>query len=112
VSIASGIESIGNRQRDKKGGLLRLSLPSDTEFLYHLPVNFESVFFEIVQKTASFTDQLHQTVARMVILRVGLQVFGQLADPCRKKGYLNFDGTRVFLVDTKVRNNALFFLVL
>ena len=45
---------------------------------------------QVVQQTATLADQHEETAARVVILRVGLEVLGQVRDPFRKESDLDF----------------------
>ena len=46
--------------------------------------------FEIIEKTAALRNQLDQAAARMVVLGVGLEVFGQVGNALREHRHLHF----------------------
>jgi hypothetical protein len=45
---------------------------------------------QVVQEPAAFADQAQKSAPRMMVLRVGLQMLGQLLYASRKESYLNF----------------------
>src|SRR5690606_32287732 len=53
---------------------------------------------EVVEQAAPEPDHLEQPATRVVILRVGLQVLGEVRDPLRQQGDLDLGGTGVALV--------------
>jgi len=61
---------------------------------------------EVVEKTAAAADELQETAAAVMILRVRLEVLGQIGDSIREKRNLHFRGARVALVDGVLGNEV------
>src|SRR5262245_2566041 len=70
-------------------------LLTDTERLDHGAVAVDVLGLEIVQEATTLAYQHEQATARMVILRVHLEVLGEIRNPFRKQSDLNFGRTRV-----------------
>src|SRR5436190_1717191 len=52
---------------------------------------------EVVEQTPTLADHLEQTATRMVILRVALEVLGEVGDAFAQDGDLNFRRARVVI---------------
>ena len=50
---------------------------------------------QVVQEPAAFADQAQKSAPRMMVLRVGLQVLGQLLDTRTEQRHLDFGRTAV-----------------
>ena len=50
---------------------------------------------QIVKNLAALRDELEQSPSRMVVLDVGLEMFGQVGDPFRQNGDLNLRRTGI-----------------
>src|SRR3954463_14241081 len=70
-------------------------LLTDTERLDDGAVAVDVLGLEIVQEPTTLSDQHQQAATRMVILRVHLEVLGEIRDPFRKQSDLNFRRARV-----------------
>ena len=46
--------------------------------------------FQVIEQASALSDELQQATPRMVILRVRLEVFSQIANPFAEEGNLNF----------------------
>ena len=80
-------------------GLRRLSsLLANAELPDELRVPVGVLALQVVEQPAPLADQLQQAAPRMVILDVGLEVFGQVADAFAEKGDLDFRGAGVGVV--------------
>ena len=72
-------------------------LTADSELFDQPFVPREVLRMQVVKQTAALADQAQQSAARMMILRVRLQMPGQLFDSRRKDRDLNFRRTAVVL---------------
>ena len=45
---------------------------------------------QVIEQAPALTDQLEKAAARVMILRVGLEMFGQVIDSLAEERYLNF----------------------
>src|SRR4051794_23677004 len=85
----------GAPRRDSPRATPRASLLADTEGLDDRSVTVEVLVFEIVQQSPALADQHEQAAARVVILRVSLEVLGQVRDPLRQQRDLHLGRARV-----------------
>ena len=53
---------------------------------------------EIVEQTPALADQLEQAAARVMILRVNLEMLGEIVDAIAEQRDLHFRGTRIAVV--------------
>src|SRR5947207_1186438 len=89
------------------------SAPPGTELLANServdegPVALEALLLEIVEQPAALTDDLEQPAARVVILRVGLEVLGQVVDPLRQERDLDLGRTGVAFVGRELGDGVL-----
>src|SRR2546428_11334183 len=65
-------------------------LLSDVEPLDQVRVALRVFAFEVVEQAAAFADEHQQPAARMMILGVCLEVFGQVIDAFAENGDLHF----------------------
>ena len=72
----------------------------DAESCNDSSVTFNVNFLEVVEQTTTLTDHLQQTTTGMVILLVGLEVLGEVADALRQQSNLNLGGTGIALVES------------
>src|SRR4051812_41401077 len=90
--------STGTRDRDTKR-LRRTAKPgtlaTQTQTLDQLVVALGVAVLEIVEKTAALADHLEQAAARMMILRVALEVLGEIGDAFAEDRDLHFRRTGV-----------------
>jgi hypothetical protein len=84
------------------------SLSPETEFLDERAISLNILRGEIVEESAASGNQLQQTAARVVILRVHLKVSLELLNSLRNKRNLDFGRTRVRLVLPVLPNGSLF----
>ena len=73
-------------------------LLADVQTLDEVRVPLHVLRFQIVEEAASLADEHEQATARMVILRVGLEVLGEVGDPFGEDCDLHFRRTGVSLV--------------
>src|SRR5437016_4873910 len=79
----------------------RPTLLTDAELVDDRAIAIEIGLLEIVEEAAAPADELHQAAAAVVVLRVRLEVLGQVGDAIRKEGDLNLRGSRVTVVGGK-----------
>ena len=75
-----------------------LQLLSDVELFDDRPVAVDIGLGQVVQKVSSVTNHLKQTAAGMMIVRILLQMLGQLIDASSQDRDLDFGGTGILLV--------------
>src|SRR5207248_9409799 len=85
-----------------------IELLANAERADEAAVTLEVLLLEIVEEAAALTDDLQQAAARVVILRVGLEVVGQVVDALGQKRDLHFGRTGVALVGRELHDG--FFL--
>jgi hypothetical protein len=83
-------ENGGERLDDRPG-----ELPAEPQALDQALVPAELASPQIVEETATLTDELEQPPAGMVIFDMAFEVLGEMADPRTQQRYLNFRRTRV-----------------
>jgi hypothetical protein len=71
------------------------TLLADAERLDDGPVTIDVLGLQVVEETPALADQHEQATAGMVILRVELEVLGQIGDALREERDLNFGRARV-----------------
>jgi hypothetical protein len=74
-----------------------ISLAANSELFDQSFIPREVPRMQVVKQTATLADQTQQTAARMMVLRVRLQMSSQLFDSRRKDRDLNFGRTAVVL---------------
>jgi hypothetical protein len=82
------------------------NLLADTQAANQLRIALGILHFQVVEQPAALTDQLEQAAARMMIFRVRLEVFGEIADAFAENGDLNFRRAGVGFVSA-VRSDEL-----
>src|SRR5438128_894289 len=75
-----------------------LFLLADVQSLDEIRVALRVFAFEVVEKTAAFADKHQQATAGMVVLRVRLEMLGEVVDALAENGHLYFRGTGVSFV--------------
>ena len=73
-------------------------LLADTQLGDQGTIALDILLHEIVEQAAALTDHLVQTAAGVIVLRVLLEVLGQLSDTLGEDGDLDFRRTGVSLV--------------
>src|SRR3990167_1858991 len=71
---------------------------ADAQAADQLRITLGILALQIVQQAAALPDQLEKTAARVMILRVGLEVLGEIADAFAENGDLNFRRAGVGIV--------------
>jgi hypothetical protein len=89
---------------------LQAGLFADAELLNHVFVRLGIVALEVVKQTTTSADHHEKTATGRVILLMGLEMFGQFADPFAQDCYLNLWATGVRGMRAILADNALFFL--
>ncbi len=89
-----------NDSESRKAGSFGLdagkeSLLANSKLLNHRTVPIHVFGLQVVEKTPPFSDHLKQASARMMVLRINLEMFSQIADPLTKKCNLNFGRTGI-----------------
>ena len=57
---------------------------------------------EIIEQAAALRDHFQKAAPRRMVLRVGLEVFGQLRDPLRQQRHLNVSAARILLMQLEL----------
>src|SRR2546423_5741449 len=70
----------------------------DSEALDQIRVAFRVLALQVIQEAAALADELEQPAARVMVLRVRLEMVGQVIDSLTEERDLNFGGTRVAVV--------------
>src|SRR5687768_11123688 len=79
-------------------------LLADAQPLDQAPVPVRVLALHVVEEPPPLPDQLHQAAARMVVLRVRLEVLGQVVDPLAQDGDLDLGRARVRTVGLIARD--------
>ena len=74
------------------------TLLADAQALDQFGIPVGVLAFQVIEQAPALADELQQAAARMMILGVGLEVFGQVADALAEQGDLNFRGAGVAVV--------------
>jgi hypothetical protein len=88
-------------------GVFRLLAYAQLADDFAVPVGV--VGLEVVKQAAALAHQHQQAAPRSMILRVGLEVLGQLADALAEDGNLHFWTSGVGVMGAKSRNDVGFF---
>lgn len=83
-------------------------LSAETQLLDQRAVALDILLGEVVEESTTSGDQLQQTAARVMILRVHLKVSLELLDSLRDKRNLDFGRARVRLVLPVLPDGSLF----
>ena len=84
---------------------LSLKLLTDTQLLDQLTVAVYVLLLQVCQHAAALTYHLQQAAAGMVVLRMLLQVLGQLLDARGQDCYLYLRGTGIGFVSSVCLND-------
>ena len=87
-----------------------LELFADAEFLNDVFVRLGIVALEVVKQTTTSADHHEKTATGGVVLLMGLEMFGQFADPFAQYCDLNLRATGVRGMRTILADDALFSL--
>src|SRR5688572_25423273 len=66
------------------------ALLTDTELIDDRAVPLHIGLLEVVKKPAAASDELQQTAARVMVLRVGIEMLGEVGNAVREKCDLHF----------------------
>src|SRR3954447_22620238 len=86
-------------------------LLTDAELVDDGAIALEIGLLEVVEKTAPAPDELQQTAAGVMVLRVRLEVLGQIRDAVRKESDLHLRRTSVTRMGGEVRDQIRFLLL-
>src|SRR5713226_9744023 len=75
-----------------------VNLFADVQSLDQIRVSLSILHLQVIQQAAAAADQHEEAAARMVVLRVCLEVFGQVVDAFAENGDLHFGGAGVLVV--------------
>src|SRR6478735_6262559 len=75
-----------------------LGLLADAETTDQIRVAFRVLALEIVEQPPALADQLEEAATRVMILRVRLEMLGEVVDALTQKRNLNFGGPGIALV--------------
>jgi hypothetical protein len=78
----------------------------DAEALDGAAITLDIVPLEVIQKTATPTDQLKQAAAAVMVLRMGLEMLRQFRNPACQERYLHLRRAAVGLVESVVLDNS------
>ena len=81
----------------RKGGSLAASSTPESQAGYELPVSFDVLSLQIVQEATSLADHLQEPSARVVVLGMSLEVFGEFLDPPAQNCNLYLRRARIVL---------------
>ena len=90
------------KTRRQAGFLTSLDVVADAELLDKSTVLIDVAVLDVLQKTATLTDELHQATTRMVVLCVSPEVLGEVADALGKDCNLDLDGAGIVGVLAKL----------
>src|SRR5687768_10079518 len=79
-------------------------LLADAQPLDEAPIPVRVLALHVVEEAAPLPDQLQKPAARMMVLRVGLEMLGQVVDPLAQDGDLDFGRARVGTVGLVARD--------
>jgi hypothetical protein len=88
----------------------KLELFTDAELLNNVFVRLGIVALEVVKQATTSADHHEKTATGRVVLLMGLEMFGQFADPFAQNCNLNLWATGVRRMRTVLADNALFSL--
>jgi len=74
----------------------------ETQGLHNTAIAFHIVIPQVIQETPPLSHHLQEPPAGMEILFVDLEVLCELVYAFRKKGYLDFRGTRICRVQLEL----------
>lgn len=80
-------------------------LAADAETPDERLVPREILALQVVEKTPALADHRDQSATRMMVFRVGLEMFGQTFDALGKERDLDLRGCGIFLVGTETLND-------
>ncbi len=72
-----------------------LDVVANTELLDECAVLFDVALLDVLQEAATLTNELHQATTRMVVLCVGPEVLGEVADALAENCNLDLDGAGI-----------------
>ena len=64
-------------------------VPLDTKLLDENAVTLEVLLLQVVEQTPALTDELHESLPRVMVLGVGLEMLGQVADALAQDCHLH-----------------------
>ena len=88
-----------------------LGLLTDAELVDDRAIAIEVGLLEVVEEPTAAADELEQSAAAVMVLRVGPEVLGQVGDAVREERDLHLRRPGVTLVGGKVRNQFRFLLL-
>jgi hypothetical protein len=77
----------------------------DTETLDDVPVTLDIFLFQIIKQSSPLANKLQQTPAGMMVFHMGLEMLGQIDDPCTEKGNLNLRRPCITIMKLVLANN-------
>src|SRR5258708_13365424 len=86
----------------------KLELFADAELLNDVFVRLGIVALEVVKQATTSADHHEKTATGCVVLLMGLEMFGQFADPFAQNCNLNLWATGVRRIRTHLASNPLF----
>src|SRR5437867_1156989 len=84
---------------------------TDAELVDDRAVSFLVGLLEVIEKATAASDELEQAAPAVVILRVRLEVLGQISDAVRQEGNLHLRRSRVIVMRAILRNQIRFMLL-
>jgi hypothetical protein len=73
-------------------------LSPQSEVFNNGAIAFDIIFLDVVEQSATATDQHQKTSAGMVVFFVHFQMFGQVSDPMGQETDLNFWRSRIAIM--------------
>src|SRR5438309_2292443 len=99
----SWLKPFGNSGRSGRS-IRRAELLPDAEALDQPVIALRAFGLQIVEQAPAAPDELQEAAAGVVILRVRLEVLGQVDDPVRQQRDLHLGRARVGVVGAVLRN--------
>lgn len=85
----------------------RLGSAADAVSCKYVPITLDVFALQVVEQATPLTNELEQTTTRVMILRVDLEVLGQVVDSLRHETDLHLGGAGIRRVDSGLFDDAL-----
>src|SRR2546423_7885415 len=87
-----------------------MNLFSDAEFIDDRAVTLDVGLLQIVEKAATAADELEQSAAAVMVLRVRLEMLGEVGDAIREKCDLHFGSSGIAVMGAILGDQVRFLL--
>src|ERR1041385_5276487 len=111
VDFSAGGRTMGSGRggmKQKTGPKARPVSPllANAELVDDGAITLEVGLLEVIDKTAAAADEFEEAAAAVMILRVRLEMLGEIGDAVREKRDLHFRGARVAFMDGELGNEV------